>query len=42
MFKRLKELKLLEKGSAAGGKTLSFKYPGVRDAIDGNTAVILC
>ncbi len=42
MFKKLKELKLLERGTAAPGKTRTVKYPGVRDAIDGNTAVILC
>ncbi|MGB0128647.1 MAG: 2-oxoacid:acceptor oxidoreductase family protein [Rhodocyclaceae bacterium] len=42
MFKKLKELKLLEKGTAAAGKTTTVKYPGVRDAIDGNTAVIMC
>ncbi|MBS1138339.1 MAG: pyruvate flavodoxin/ferredoxin oxidoreductase protein [Proteobacteria bacterium] len=42
MFKKLKELKLLEMGNAASGKQRAVKYPGVRDAIDGNTAVILC
>lgn len=42
MFKKLKELKLLDRGTAASGKTKTVKYPGVRDAIDGNTAVVLC
>jgi pyruvate-ferredoxin/flavodoxin oxidoreductase len=42
MFKKLKELKLLERGAAAAGKTRTFRYPGVRDAMDGNTAVIMC
>ena len=42
MFKKLKELKLLEMGNASSGKQRAVKYPGVRDAIDGNTAVILC
>ncbi|GBG13141.1 pyruvate-ferredoxin/flavodoxin oxidoreductase [Novimethylophilus kurashikiensis] len=41
MLKYLKEFHLLEPGSGSKSETRSFKYPGVRDAIDGNTAVIL-
>jgi pyruvate-ferredoxin/flavodoxin oxidoreductase len=41
VFEKLKQLKLLE-SRAAGGTTRSFKYPGKRDAVDGNTAVVLC
>ncbi|MEW5769883.1 MAG: 2-oxoacid:acceptor oxidoreductase family protein [Pseudomonadota bacterium] len=43
MFKKLFNLKnnLAEAGAAVGGKTEAIRYPGVRDAIDGNTAVIL-
>jgi pyruvate-ferredoxin/flavodoxin oxidoreductase len=32
---------LLEAGVAAKANAKQVKYPGVRDAIDGNTAVIL-
>lgn len=39
MFKKLKELKLLDRGNAAADARV-VKYPGVRDAVDGNTAVI--
>jgi pyruvate-ferredoxin/flavodoxin oxidoreductase len=37
MFKKLKEL---FEHDAAQGETPTVKYPGVRDAVDGNTAVI--
>ena len=39
MFKKLFQFSLLESGSAAK-ETKAVKYPGVRDAVDGNTAVI--
>jgi len=39
MFKKLFQFSLLESGSA-GKETKAVKYPGVRDAVDGNTAVI--
>lgn len=39
MFKKLKELKLLDRAGSAG-QARTVKYPGVRDAVDGNTAVI--
>lgn len=39
MFKKLKELKLLDRGASAA-EARTVKYPGVRDAVDGNTAVI--
>ena len=39
MFKKLFQFSLLESGGA-GKKTRTVKYPGVRDAVDGNTAVI--
>ncbi|MGE5384429.1 MAG: 2-oxoacid:acceptor oxidoreductase family protein [Betaproteobacteria bacterium] len=39
MFKKIKELKLLDRTSAAS-QSQTVKYPGVRDAVDGNTAVI--
>jgi len=41
MFKLLKQFHLVEPGSGAKNETRTFKYPGVRDAIDGNTAVIM-
>jgi len=43
MFKKLFNLKnnLIEAAGAASAKGDVVKYPGVRDAIDGNTAVIL-
>ncbi len=41
MLKKLMEFKLMESGSPSR-KDTKPKYPGVRDAIDGNTAVILC
>ncbi len=40
MFKILKELRLLEWGHGGGVPAQTVKYPGVRDAVDGNTAVI--
>ncbi len=39
MFKKLFQFSLLESGGAAK-ETKAVKYPGVRDAVDGNTAVI--
>ncbi len=39
MFKKLFQFSLLESGSA-GQESRVVKYPGVRDAVDGNTAVI--
>lgn len=39
--KMLKEFHLIEPGSGPSTKNRIFKYPGVRDAIDGNTAVIM-
>jgi pyruvate-ferredoxin/flavodoxin oxidoreductase len=39
--KLLGGMHLIEPGSAAKGVATKAKYPGVRDAIDGNTAVIL-
>jgi pyruvate-ferredoxin/flavodoxin oxidoreductase len=43
MFKKLFDLKnnLMEAGAASSVEGKAVKYPGVRDAIDGNTAVIL-
>ena len=43
MFKKLFDVKsnLLEAGVSAKADAKQVKYPGVRDAIDGNTAVIL-
>jgi pyruvate-ferredoxin/flavodoxin oxidoreductase len=42
MFKKLNPLRLFERGAAdaAAGTTGTVKYPGARDAVDGNTAVI--
>jgi pyruvate-ferredoxin/flavodoxin oxidoreductase len=39
MLKKLFQFSLLESGGA-GKETKAVKYPGVRDAVDGNTAVI--
>ncbi len=39
LIKKMFSFSLLESGSA-GRETKSVKYPGVRDAVDGNTAVI--
>ncbi|MCU0840626.1 MAG: 2-oxoacid:acceptor oxidoreductase family protein [Thiobacillaceae bacterium] len=41
MFKKIFEMNLLEHGVSAKAEQRSVRYPGVRDAIDGNTAVIL-
>ena len=41
MFKKLFQAALPETGGARQPETRQVKYPGVRDAIDGNTAVIL-
>src|SRR3990167_1662982 len=41
MLKYLKEFHLREPGTSAKQEQRTFKYPGVRDAMDGNTAVIL-
>ncbi|CAG0962849.1 partial pyruvate-ferredoxin/flavodoxin oxidoreductase, partial [Rhodocyclaceae bacterium] len=40
MLKKLKEYKLFETGPGAGKDKTQFKYPGIRDAVDGNTAVV--
>ena len=40
MLNKLKELKLFERGGGGGETAKAIKYPGVRDAVDGNTAVI--
>ena len=40
MLNKIKQFKLLDAITGAEQQT-EFKYPGVRDAIDGNTAVIL-
>jgi pyruvate-ferredoxin/flavodoxin oxidoreductase len=42
MLKKLREFKLLEVGGGTQNESRAVKYPGVRDAIDGNTAVIMC
>jgi pyruvate-ferredoxin/flavodoxin oxidoreductase len=41
MLKKLMEMTLMETGSPSR-KQAKVKYPGVRDAIDGNTAAVLC
>ena len=41
MFKKLLDKHLLNSGSSHKAEVRPAKYPGVRDAIDGNTAVIL-
>jgi pyruvate-ferredoxin/flavodoxin oxidoreductase len=41
MLKKLMEMTLMETGSPSR-KQAKARYPGVRDAIDGNTAAILC
>ncbi|HXU92666.1 MAG TPA: 2-oxoacid:acceptor oxidoreductase family protein [Gallionella sp.] len=41
MFNKLKLFKSTEAGAGADGARTKVKYPGTRDAIDGNTAVIL-
>ncbi|MBZ0144871.1 MAG: hypothetical protein K8F56_14950, partial [Rhodocyclaceae bacterium] len=40
MLKKLKEYKLFETAPGSGKEKAKVKYPGVRDAVDGNTAVI--
>lgn len=42
MLNKLKELKIFERngGGGAAEKAKTIKYPGVRDAVDGNTAII--
>ena len=40
MLKKLMEYKLFESGPGAGRDKAKVKYPGIRDAVDGNTAVI--
>ncbi len=40
MFNKIKQFKLLDAVTGAEQQN-TFKYPGVRDAIDGNTAVIM-
>jgi len=40
MLKKLKEYKLFESSPGAGKDKTKVKYPGVRDAVDGNTAVV--
>ncbi|MCZ2174440.1 MAG: 2-oxoacid:acceptor oxidoreductase family protein [Burkholderiales bacterium] len=40
MLKKLMEYKLFETAPGAGKDKTQVKYPGVRDAVDGNTAVI--
>jgi pyruvate-ferredoxin/flavodoxin oxidoreductase len=41
MLNKLKQFKFLGTASDADATQTQFKYPGVRDAIDGNTAVIM-
>jgi pyruvate-ferredoxin/flavodoxin oxidoreductase len=41
MLNKLKQFKLLGADSSTDASKTKFKYPGTRDAIDGNTAVIL-
>ena len=41
MLSKLKQFKLIGAATSAEGSKTRYKYPGVRDAIDGNTAVIL-
>ncbi len=40
MLKKLMEYKLFESGPGVGKDKTQVKYPGIRDAVDGNTAVI--
>ncbi|MBK1681917.1 2-oxoacid:acceptor oxidoreductase family protein [Rhodocyclus tenuis] len=40
MLKKLFHFSLLESGTASAKEGQTVKYPGVRDAVDGNTAVI--
>ena len=41
MLNKLKQFKFLGTASDADATQTQFKYPGVRDAIDGNTAIIM-
>ncbi len=41
MLNKLKQFKTIGAATSSEGATTKFKYPGVRDAIDGNTAVIM-
>ena len=41
MLNKLKQFKLIGAATSTEGCHTKYKYPGVRDAIDGNTAVIL-
>ena len=41
MLNKLKQFKLLGADTSSEGSKIKYKYPGTRDAIDGNTAVIL-
>ena len=41
MLNKLKQFKLIGAATGTEGSQTKYKYPGVRDAIDGNTAVIL-
>jgi pyruvate-ferredoxin/flavodoxin oxidoreductase len=41
MLKKLLQLRQVETGGASAEKA-GVKYPGLRDALDGNTAVIMC
>jgi pyruvate-ferredoxin/flavodoxin oxidoreductase len=41
MLNKLKQFKLLGADAGAEGTRTKYKYPGKRDAIDGNTAVIM-
>ena len=41
MLNKLKQFKLIGAATSSAGSHTKYKYPGVRDAIDGNTAVIM-
>jgi pyruvate-ferredoxin/flavodoxin oxidoreductase len=41
MLNKLKQFKLTGAAASSAGSHTKYKYPGVRDAIDGNTAVIM-
>ncbi len=41
MLSKLKQFKLIGAAAGAAASQTRYKYPGVRDAIDGNTAVIM-
>ncbi|ADE12711.1 2-oxoacid:acceptor oxidoreductase family protein [Sideroxydans lithotrophicus] len=41
MLNKLKQFKLIGAATSTEGGHTKYKYPGVRDAIDGNTAVIM-